>query len=203
MARTVYERIAHPWLRTPVTARSKVAHDSATAKWPFLAALAVPAFAGLATAWFSRERGPAVTRVKDLMVRDVVTIDPAVTLAEAATRMRDHNVGILPVVVNGKLAGVITDRDLVVRALAEGADPTLTVVGEFASAEPIYARPDTPLGEAMEVMAARQLGRLPVVDDDDRLVGIVTLGSLALRSREEKQTLHTAQEVSRRSARAA
>jgi CBS-domain-containing membrane protein len=55
----------------------------------------------------------------------------------------------------------------------------------------------------MEVMAARQLGRLPVVDDDDRLVGIVTLGSLALRSREEKQTLHTAQEVSRRSARAA
>jgi CBS-domain-containing membrane protein len=193
MARTAYERIAHPWLRTPVTARSKVAHDSATAKWPFLAALAVPAFAGLATAWFSRERGPAVTRVKDLMVRDVVTIDPAVTLAEAATRMRDHNVGILPVVVNGKLAGVITDRDLVVRALAEGADPTLTVVGEFASAEP----------EAMEVMAARQLGRLPVVDDDDRLVGIVTLGSLALRSREEKQTLHTAQEVSRRSARAA
>ena len=203
MARTAYERLAHPWLRTPVAARSNRARNSATARWPFLAALALPAFAGLATAWFSRERRPAVTKVKDLMVRDVVTIDPAVTLAEAAERMRDYNVGILPVVVNGRLAGVITDRDLVVRALAEGADPTLTVVGEFASAEPICARPDTPLGEAMEVMAAEQLGRLPVVDDDNRLVGIVTLGSLALRSREEKQTLHTAQEVSRRSARAA
>jgi CBS domain-containing protein len=203
MARTAYERIAQPWLRTPVTARTKLARDRTTAKWPFFAALALPALAGLARAWFSRVRRPAVTRVKDLMVCDVVTVDPAVTLAEAARRMRDHNVGILPVIINGELAGVITDRDLVVRALAEGADPELTLVGEFASAEPICARPDTPLGEAMEVMAACQLGRLPVVDDDNELVGIVTLGSLALRSREEKQTLHAAQEVSRRSARVA
>ena len=200
MARTAYERIAQRWLPTPVTDQSNVLQDSATAKWPLLAALALPAFAGLATAWFWREREPEVTTVKDLMVSDVVTIGPGSTLAEAARRMRDHNVGILPVVVNGQLAGVITDRDLVVRALAEGADPTLTVVGEFASAEPICARPETPLDEAMEVMAARQLGRLPVVDDDHRLVGIVTLGSLALRSRAEKKTLHTAQEVSRRSA---
>jgi hypothetical protein len=132
--------------RRPPAASVEPRTRQRTSEVAFLAALAVPAFAGLATAWFSRERGPAVTRVKDLMVRDVVTIDPAVTLAEAATRMRDHNVGILPVVVHGKLAGVVTDRDLVVRALAEGADPTLTVVGEFASAEPIYARPDTHLG---------------------------------------------------------
>jgi len=135
MARTAYERIAQPWLRTPVTARTKLARDRTTAKWPFFAALALPALAGLARAWFSRVRRPAVTRVKDLMVCDVVTVDPAVTLAEAARRMRDHNVGILPVIINGELAGVITDRDLVVRALAEGADPELTLVGEFASAE--------------------------------------------------------------------
>jgi predicted transcriptional regulator len=118
--------------------------DSATAKWPLLAAVAVPAFAGLATAWFLREREPGVTTVKDLMVRDVVTIDPAVTLVEAARRMRDHNVGILPLVVNGKLAGVITDRDLMVRALAEGADPTLTVVGEFASSRADLCPPGDP-----------------------------------------------------------
>jgi CBS domain-containing protein len=203
MARTAYELIAQPWLRTPLTARTKPARGRARAKWPFFAALAVPALAGLARALFSRGHRPAVKRVKDLMVCDVVTVDPAVTLAEAARRMRDHNVGILPVVMNGELAGVITDRDLVVRALAEGADPELTLVGEFASAEPISARPDTPLGEAMEAMAALQLGRLPVVDDNNRVVGIVTLGSLALRSREEKQTLHAAQEVSRRSAHAA
>jgi CBS domain-containing protein len=137
------------------------------------------------------------------MVSDIVAVDPSATLAEAARLMRDHNVGILPIVCNSKLAGVITDRDLVVRALAEGADPTMTEVGEFASTEPICARPDTQLEEAMEVMAECQVGRLPVVDYNDQLVGMVTLGSLALRSREEKETLHTAQEVSRRSARAA
>jgi CBS domain-containing protein len=137
------------------------------------------------------------------MVRDVVAIAPSTTLTEAARLMRDHNVGMLPVIVNARLAGVITDRDLVVRALANGADPALTVVGEVASADLICARPDAELEEAMEVMAACQVGRLPVVDDDNQLVGIVTLSSLALRSREDRGTLHAAQEVSRRSARAA
>ena len=84
------------------------------------------------------------------MVDEVVSIDPSATLADAARQMRDHNVGILPVIVAGELAGVITDRDLVVRALAEGADPTLTVVGEFASGAPISVRPDTGLDETME-----------------------------------------------------
>jgi CBS domain-containing protein len=89
--------------------------------WP-LVAVAIPAFAGLAAAWFLRERGPVLrsTKVKDLMVSDVVTIDPSATLAQAARLMRDHNVGILPVIEDTKLAGVITDRDLVVRALAQG-----------------------------------------------------------------------------------
>lgn len=204
MARTVYEAIAQRWLPTPVTAKWRAPHDGATRMWP-LVAVAIPALAGLATAWFVRERGPVLRsiKVKDLMVSDIVAVDPSATLAEAAKLMRDHNVGILPIVVNTKLAGVITDRDLVVRALAEGADPTMTEVGEFASTEPICARPDTQLEEAMEVMAECQVGRLPVVDYNDQLVGMVTLGSLALRSREEKETLHTAQEVSRRSARAA
>jgi CBS domain-containing protein len=137
------------------------------------------------------------------MVDEVVTIDPSATLADAARQMRDHNVGILPVIVAGELAGVITDRDLVVRALAEGADPTLTVVGGFASGAPISVRPDTGLAETMEIMAECQVGRLPVVDQDNRLVGIVTLGSLALRSRQEAETLHAAQAASQRSARAA
>jgi CBS domain-containing protein len=203
MARTMYEDIAQRWLPTPVTPKSTPPHDDAMPMWP-LVAVAIPAFAGLA-AWFLRERGPVLrsTKVKGLMVSDVVTIGPSATLAQAARMMRDQNVGILPVIHDTKLVGVITDRDLVVRALAEGADPTLTVVGEFASAEPICVRPDTEIDEAMEVMAACQVGRLPVVNYNNELVGIVTLSSLALRSREERETLHTAQEVSRRSARAA
>jgi CBS domain-containing protein len=204
MSRTVFEAIAQRRLPTPVTAKSTPPHDGATPMWP-LVAVAIPAFAGLATAWFLRQRRPVLrsTKVKDLMVSGVVTIGPSATLAQAARRMRDHNVGILPVMDDTKLVGVITDRDLVVRALAEGADPTITVVGEFVSTELICARPDTQLEEAMEVMAARQVGRLPVVDYNNQLVGIVTLSSLALRSREERETLLTAQEVSRRSARAA
>lgn len=201
MVRTI-EAIAQRWLPTPGTATSTPLHKGASPMWALVTA-AIPA--GLATAWFLRQRGPALRskRVRDLMVRDVVAIAPSTTLTEAARLMRDHNVGMLPVIVNARLAGVITDRDLVVRALANGADPALTVVGEVASADLICARPDAELEEAMEVMAACQVGRLPVVDDDNQLVGIVTLSSLALRSREDRGTLHAAQEVSRRSARAA
>jgi CBS domain-containing protein len=192
------------WLPTLRAHDSRAPQTVITPKSLLFAAPAVLALAGLAT-WFSRERGwhSRSTKVKDVMVNDVVTIDSSATLAEAAKLMRDSNVGILPIVGEGTVAGVITDRDLVVRALAEGADPTLTVVGEFASVDPICARPDTPVDEAREVMATCQVGRLPVVDYDNRLVGIVTLSSLALRSREETETLHTAQEVARRSARAA
>ena len=205
MARTVREAIAPRWWPTLVTAKPTSLHDAMIPMWPRLITVAIPAIAGLATVWFVRKRGRLLQskQVKDVMVSHVVTIDPSTTLAEAARLMRDHNVGMLPIVANTQLAGVVTDRDLVVRALAEGADPILTVVAEFASAELICARPDTPLEEAMEVMAACHVGRLPVVDYDNQLVGVVTLSSLALRSRDERETLHTAQEVSRRSARAA
>ena len=204
MARTVYEEMLPRWLSTRESAKPPP-QESAAARWPLLATLAAPVFTGLAAAWFFRGRRPALwsKKVRDVMVDEVVTIDPSATLADAARQMRDHNVGILPVIVAGELAGVITDRDLVVRALAEGADPTLTVVGEFASGAPISVRPDTGLDETMEIMGEWQVGRLPVVDEDNRLVGIVTLGSLALRSRQEAETLHAAQAVSQRSARAA
>ncbi len=112
--------------------------------------------------------------VRDVMVGDVVTIDASASLVEAAQTMKEANVGILPVVSGGRLRG-----DLV------------------------CARPDTALGEAMEVMAECQIGRLPVVNDENQIVGMVTLSSLALRSKEETDAFHTAQEVSKRSAKTA
>ena len=152
MARTVYEEMLPRWLSTRESAKPPP-QESAAARWPLLATLAAPVFTGLAAAWFFRGRRPALwsKKVRDVMVDEVVTIDPSATLADAARQMRDHNVGILPVIVAGELAGVITDRDLVVRALAEGADPTLTVVGEFASGAPIFFRPDPGLDETMEM----------------------------------------------------
>ena len=141
-------------------------------------------------------------KIRDVMVRDVIAVDPSASLAEAAQLMQQANVGILPVVEDGQVCGVITDRDLVVRALAVDADLISTPVGECATGAPIVAHPDWDLDQAMEAMARAQIGRLPVIDDDNALVGIVTLGSLALRSRKDKDTLEAAKAVSRRSVKA-
>ncbi len=167
-----------------------------------------PAWIGIGLAlgalWVAWQRGwlGGGRRVRDVMVSDVVTIHPAATLQQAAERMRDANVGMLPIVENGRVTGLVTDRDLVVRGLARGADPSSTTVAQCASMQPICARADWDIEQARRVMAEHRIGRLPVVDTGDRLIGIVTLSSLALRSREQEEALQTAEAVSRRSARA-
>ena len=157
-----------------------------------------------AAALILRSRARARGRtVGDVMVDDVLTVDASAPLWKAAQLMRDGNVGVLPVVENGKLRGIVTDRDLVVRGLAEGADPTGMHVGDCATWDIVCARSESPVEEAMEVMAECQIGRLPVVDGENHVVGIVTLSSLALRSQKKDDALETAQEVSKRSARSA
>jgi CBS domain-containing protein len=149
-------------------------------------------------------RAPVIGRdvlVRDVMVADVVTIDASATLLDAARQMREANVGMLPVVTEGRLRGVITDRDLVVRAIAEGLDPGSIPVTQFLSEHPITARPEWSTDQAMSTMANAHVGRLPVVDDGGRVVGIITLSSLVLRSRDQEEVLEAAKEVSRRSAR--
>ena len=141
-------------------------------------------------------------RVGDVMVRNVQTIDASMNLTQAAQRMRDSNVGMLPVVEGGRLKGIVTDRDLVVRGMASGADPSSMRVADVATHSLIAARPDWPVQRAMETMATHQIGRLPVIDENDRVIGIVTLSSLALRSPQQTEALDTAKQVSRRSARA-
>jgi CBS domain-containing protein len=169
------------------------------AVWVAAAAIAVPAVAVLArraAAWLRAKT------VEDVMSENVVTIDSTASLVEAAQRMRDGNVGVLPMIENGRLRGVVTDRDLVVRGLARGADPRTTRVAECATDQPICARPEWSVDEAMKAMAGSRVGRLPVVDRQDRVIGVVTLGSLVLSSRHQSEALETAHAVSRRSARA-
>lgn len=141
--------------------------------------------------------------VRDVMIAEVVTIEPAASLVVAAQRMEQANVGMLPVVEDGRVKGVITDRDIVVRAVARQADAAATRVGDCLSEGVISAHPEWPTERAMQTMAQAQIGRLPVLDDDDRLVGVVTLSSMAFRAPEKAEALEAAQEVSRRSARAA
>ena len=135
------------------------------------------------------------------MVDKVMTIDAGATLHEAAQLMLEGNVGVLPVLENGEVRGIVTDRDLVVRGLARHEYVHTVRVGECATKILVSARPDWTTDEAMRVMSEHQIGRLPVVDDRNQLVGMVTLSSLALRSGDERDTLETAQKVARRSAR--
>jgi CBS domain-containing protein len=163
----------------------------------------IAASAAAAAVIFRRRARASGRTIGDVMVDDVLTVDASAPLWKAAQLMRDGNVGVLPVVENGKLRGIVTDRDLVIRGLAEGADPTGMHVGDCATWDIVCARSESPVEEAMEVMAECQIGRLPVVDRDSHVVGIVTLSSLALRSRKKDDALVTAQEVSKRSARSA
>jgi len=148
----------------------------------------------------AKRQGRSQRKVRDIMVQDVVSIEPAASLTDAARAMEEANVGMLPVVQDGKVLGVITDRDIVVRAVAHEADPAATAVGDCLSINAIVAHPDWKPEQAMQTMAQAQVGRLPVLDDDDQLVGVVTLSSLAFRAPQKDEALAAAQEVSRRSA---
>ena len=161
--------------------------------------LAAGAAALLAGMLLGRKSGG---RVKNVMSTDVETIEPSASLKEAAQRMRNGNIGVLPVVEDQRLTGILTDRDIVTRGVARGLDPASVRVSDCATSGPVFARPEWRLDRAMSLMAEHQIGRLPVLDDADRLVGIVTLSSLALRGKREKETLKTARDVADRSARA-
>ena len=139
--------------------------------------------------------------VRDVMIKEVVSIDPSASLTDAARKMDDANVGMLPVVEDGKVLGVITDRDIVIRAAAREADPASTAVGDCLSGDAIVAHPEWTTDRAMQTMAQAQVGRLPVLDDEERLVGVVTLSSMAFRAPDKNEALETAQQVSKRSAR--
>ncbi|WP_371680409.1 CBS domain-containing protein [Streptomyces sp. NBC_01276] len=117
-------------------------------------------------------------RVHEVMTGNPVTVDRQTSLAEAARVMRDASIGDVLVLDGGRLCGIVTDRDIVVRALAEVRDPAVTTVGEICSTEPVTIGPDEHVDRAVEVMRRHALRRLPVVGEDGGLVGIVTLGDL-------------------------
>jgi CBS domain-containing protein len=116
-----------------------------------------------------------MSKIKDFMTTPVVTVSARATLAEAARLMRDNDVGFLPVVDGDDLKGVVTDRDLVVRGLADGNDKT---IGEIVSGGVIFLRPEDDEKEAEKLMSANNVRRLPVVDNG-RLAGMVSVGDLA------------------------
>jgi CBS domain-containing protein len=118
-------------------------------------------------------------QLKDVMTTKVQLTDPSAKLKEAAISMRDGDFGLLPVGANDRLVGTITDRDIAVRAVAEGKDPNTTTVGDVMSEGIHYCFEDQEIEEAARLMSEAQVRRLPVLNRDKRLVGIVALADLA------------------------
>jgi len=135
--------------------------------------------------------------VKDIMTPNPECIRPDATLQEAARRMRDLDVGPLPVCGDDDhLAGMITDRDITVRAVAEGKDPKTTTVREAMTDEIVHVYEDQDVADAAQVMEQKQIRRLVVLNHDHRLVGIVSLGDLAVESGDRTKAGEVLQEVS-------
>ena len=124
--------------------------------------------------------------VSKVMTRDVEVVRPDATLQEAAQKMKAIDVGSLPVCDGRKLQGMLTDRDVAIRAVAEGRDPRQTKVREVMTADIVYGRTGQDIKEIAETMAAHQIRRLPIVNDDNELVGIVALGDLAVDLADEE-----------------
>jgi CBS domain-containing protein len=118
--------------------------------------------------------------VKDVMTTNVVYLSSQTTLAEAARTMREQDIGDVVVADGPSLAGLLTDRDIAVRAVAEGRDPDATTVGEIMTRDLITVRPDDTIQQAALLMRDRAVRRL-LVCDDDGLVGVVSIGDLAER----------------------
>ncbi len=135
-------------------------------------------------------------RLKDFMTRDVEVVHPDTTLQEAARRMKALDVGSLPVSDNGRLVGMLTDRDITVRATAEGLDPKTSRVRESMTEEVVTAFEDQEAAEAAEIMRASQIRRLVVLGRDERLVGIISLGDLAVDTGEAKMAGQVLEDVS-------
>jgi CBS domain-containing protein len=132
--------------------------------------------------------------VRDIMTSNPTTVEPDASVVEAGRLMASEDVGSLPVVDGDRLVGVVTDRDIAVRVVAEGRDPNTTTVREIASRDPVTVEPDEDLDEALSEMARNQVRRLPVVEGD-RLVGIVAQADVAEEA-SDSQTGRVVKEIS-------
>ena len=135
------------------------------------------------------------TSIREVMTSEVKACEPNTTVAEAAKVMATEDVGPVPVVEEGRLTGIVTDRDIVVRVVAEGRDPNSTTVGEIASRDLVTVSPDDDLDVALQHLARKQVRRIPVVEGD-RLVGIVAQADIA-RLGSDAKTGEVVEEISR------
>jgi len=134
-------------------------------------------------------------RIRDIMTSNPSTVEPDKTVVDAARIMKQEDAGVVPVTENGRLTGMVTDRDIAIRVVAEGRDPQSTPVREVASKDLVTVDPQQDLDEALRLMAQHQVRRLPVVEEDGRLVGVVAQADIA-RHGDDTKTGQVVQEIS-------
>lgn len=136
-------------------------------------------------------------KVADVMTRSVDVANPDARLDEAAERMRQLDAGVLPVVDGDKVVGMITDRDITVRATAEGRDPVTTKVSEIMTSEVVFTYDDEDVKDAAKLMQEHQVRRLVVLNREKKLVGIVSLGDLAVDTKDDKLKGQVLEDISK------
>ena len=134
-------------------------------------------------------------KIQDVMTNEVSYVAPDTPILEIARKMRDGDIGATPVVENERLAGMVTDRDIIVRVIAEGGDVRTKTARDAMSPGILYCYADDTVEAVLDNMGDQQIRRLPVVDRDKRLVGVVSLGDLAMSGR-RKAAGEALQEIS-------
>ncbi|HEX7056594.1 MAG TPA: CBS domain-containing protein [Bacilli bacterium] len=132
--------------------------------------------------------------LQEIMTKNCVTLTPQDNVYEAAVKMKEHDIGFIPVVEGKKLLGVITDRDIVLRCTAE-KKPGSTAVTEIMSHDIVTASPNTTIQEAAKLLAGKQIRRLPIVENGE-LVGVVAIADMAVREKFEDEAGEALSEIS-------
>jgi CBS domain-containing protein len=134
--------------------------------------------------------------IREVMTSKVCSIDAEKPVAYAAKMMRDEDVGLAPIVEGDRLVGTLTDRDIAIRVVADGRDPEATKVRDVASTDVVTVDPQQDLDETLRLMTQHQVRRIPVVEEDGRLVGVVAQADVA-READERQTGDVVEQISR------
>lgn len=139
-------------------------------------------------------------KAQDIMSRNPSTVTPSTRVRQAAKLMKDEDVGIVPVVEDGsgkRLVGLLTDRDIAIRLVAEGRDPDLVEVRELMSGSPKSARADDDVADVMDLMGREQVRRVPIVDDRGSLVGIVAQADIVIEASDDRKAERTVEKISK------
>lgn len=121
-------------------------------------------------------------KIKDIMTKEVKYIDPNTTIKEAAHIMRDKDIGALPVGEKDQIIGVITDRDIAIRSIANGSDPQTETVKQIMTPKCLYCFEEDSVEETAKNMAENQIRRLPVMNKEKHLVGIISLADISIKA---------------------